>query len=355
MRVLYDYQAFDMQKLGGISRYFSILYNKLPEYGVNTSLPLFNSQNLYIQNEGIRKYFTFLHRKNRRLSKLMIRYSFYDILHPTYYNPYVLKRKRKNSALIITVHDMIHELFSSQFPDAKKVKSDKLKVCKAADRLIAISENTKRDIMDIWGIEESHIDVVHHGQMWEDDLQEIPVDLPFKGDYLLYVGDRLALYKNFKNFAIGVAPVLKKYGLHLVCTGRDFSAEEMEFLHKLGIADITVNKTVTDGVLLWLYRHAACFIYPSCYEGFGIPILEAFQAGCPMLLNHASCFPEIAADAAAYFEDASPDSLYESLISLLDDSERREQLCIKGKERLKLFSTSSMLDRTRLAYMNTIG
>lgn len=129
----------------------------------------------------------------------------------------------------------------------------------------------------------------------------------------------------------------------------------MELLHQLGIADITVSRTVTDGVLLWLYRHAACFIYPSYYEGFGIPILEAFQAGCPMLLNRASCFPEIAADAAAYFEDALPESLYESLCALLDDSERRKQLCIKGKERLKLFSTHNMLERTKLAYERTMG
>lgn len=355
MKVLYDYQAFDMQRVGGISRYFSILHNKLPEYGVNTNLALFNSENLYISTDNVRKYLAFLRRKNRRLSKLMIRYSLYDVLHPTYYNPYVLKRKRKHSALVITVHDMIHELYSSQFPDAEEVKENKLKVCKAADRLIAISENTKRDIMDIWGIEESRIDVVHHGQMWEDDLQEIAVELPFTGDYLLYVGDRLAEYKNFRNFAIGVAPVLKKYGLHLVCTGRDFSKSEMELLHQLGIADITVSRTVTDGVLLWLYRHAACFIYPSYYEGFGIPILEAFQAGCPMLLNRASCFPEIATDAAAYFEDALPESLYESLCALLDDSERRKQLCIKGKERLKLFSTHNMLERTKLAYERTMG
>ena len=92
MKVLYDYQAFDMQRVGGISRYFSILHNKLPEYGVNTNLALFNSENLYISTDNVRKYLAFLRRKNRRLSKLMIRYSLYDVLHPTYYNPYVLKR-----------------------------------------------------------------------------------------------------------------------------------------------------------------------------------------------------------------------------------------------------------------------
>lgn len=355
MRVLYDYQAFDMQRVGGISRYFSILHDKLPEYGVKTTLAVFGSNNLYINNDGTSRYLKFLYRKNRRLSKLMIRYSSYDLLHPTYYNPYVLKRKRKNSPLVITVHDMIHEMFSSQFPDAEEVKINKLKVCKAADRLIAISENTKHDIMDIWGIEESRIDVVHHGQMWDDDLQEIPVDLPFEGEYILYVGDRWAKYKNFENFAIGVAPVLKRYGLHLVCTGRDFSTAEMELLHRLGIDDVTVNRTITDGALLWLYRRAVCFVYPSNYEGFGIPILEAFQAGCPMLLNRASCFPEIAADAAAYFESTSPDCLSEALCSLLDDSEQRKLLCIKGKERLQQFSTQKMLERTRLAYMHAMG
>ena len=163
MKVLYDYQAFDMQRVGGISRYFSILHNKLPEYGVNTNLALFNSENLYISTDNVRKYLAFLRRKNRRLSKLMIRYSLYDVLHPTYYNPYVLKRKRKHSALVITVHDMIHELYSSQFPDAEEVKENKLKVCKAADRLIAISKQSRtkdsEDVQNFLHARERGIDV----------------------------------------------------------------------------------------------------------------------------------------------------------------------------------------------------
>ena len=284
----------------------------------------------------------------------MIEHTRYDILHPTYYHPYVLNRMPADRRLVITVHDMIHELFSSQFPDAELVKQQKLAVCNAADRLIAISENTKRDMMNIWGIDEKKIDVVHHGLMWNDDIIPRKASLPFSGDYILYVGDRLAKYKNFEEFVVGVAPVLKKYRLHLVCTGRDFRVEEHELLRKNGIEDISLTIMADEGVLYDLYRRAACFVFPSRYEGFGIPILESFKARCPILLSRASCFPEIAADAAEYYEVGHPDSLSASLTSILDDSEKCDIMRQKGSERLAQFSVEKMIEGTKAVYERVI-
>ncbi len=108
-------------------------------------------------------------------------------------------------------------------------------------------------------------------------------------------------------------------------------------------------------MLLGLYQNAACFVFPSQYEGFGIPILEAFKARCPVLLSRASCFPEIAADAAEYFEIGSPDSLTASLTTILDSSDKRETMRQLGTERLRLFPASRMITETKQAYEHAIA
>ncbi len=357
MKILYDYQAFSMQRVGGISRYFSILINSLPERGVETILPIIGSENMYVQGRGYLNgpRFKKLWKKNRRLSKIILPYFSYDLLHPTYYHNYVLKGKPKNRPMVITVHDMIHELFPSYFPDAKSVIEQKRRVCAVADRLVAISETTKRDMMDIWGIEEDRIDVVHHGLMWPSDLQSRRVELPFTGDYLLYVGDRGALYKNFEGFLAGVAPVLHKYGLHLVCTGYSFRQRDYELLRKYGVEDISYCVMVDESALLGLYEQASCFIFPSMYEGFGLPILEAFKARCPLLLSRSSCFPEIAGDAADYFDLGDPDALTVALEGILDDSFKREEMKRRGDERLLQYPISHMIDKTLMVYKKTLG
>ena len=356
MNVLYDYQAFNMQRVGGISRYFSLLVNELPQLGVDTQLPIIGSENLYIKDKGfLGPRFKKLFKKNRRLSKCLLPVLNYDLFHPTYYHPYVLECRSKKRPMVITVHDMIHELFSSYFPDAEIVKMQKLAVCRAADRLIAISENTKRDMVNLWGMDESKIDVVYHGMMWPAGLQPKSALLPFTGDYLLYVGDRWAKYKNFEEFIRGVAPLLHRYGLHLICTGYAFAPYEKELLKSYGIDNITYSVMVDEGTLLGLYKNAVCFIFPSQYEGFGIPILEAFRAECPVLLSRASCFPEIAGDAAEYFEVGRPDSLTSSLAEILDSCEKRERMKQLGTERLRRFPVSRMIVETKLVYERAIA
>ena len=109
-----------------------------------------------------------------------------------------------------------------------------------------------------------------------------------------------------------LASVLLRHDtIRIVCTGDDFSIDERNVFKKLNIEDRMVHIRPSDDHLYNLYEHALCFIFPSLYEGFGIPILEAYKAGCPVLLNRKSCFPEIAQDAAMYFtldEDQSPPS-----------------------------------------------
>jgi glycosyltransferase involved in cell wall biosynthesis len=129
----------------------------------------------------------------------------------------------------------------------------------------------------------------------------------------------------------------------VVCTGRLFNQEEEDLFSELGVRDRFIHYWVSsDENLFSLYHYALCFVYTSEYEGFGIPILEAYQAECPVLLNQRSCFPEIAGDAAIYFEMNSESSniVYklESIYKM--KSEERKSLLVRQRKRLELYSWS---------------
>ena len=103
-----------------------------------------------------------------------------------------------------------------------------------------------------------------------------------------------------------------------------------------------------------LYRHALCFVFPSLYEGFGIPILEAFSNNCPVCLSNASCFPEVAGDAAIYFEPQNAQSMYDVLREVITKPTLRDELRMRGNERIKDFSLQKMVKETCDVYRNVL-
>lgn len=361
MKVLYDYQMFSYQRIGGISRYFAHLYRHVPDGRIETSVALLYTQNIYLQNKhfplqnGVGRLLIGDHFRdaNKLWSKFRIRYSDYDILHPTYYNPYLLP-DAKGRRMVLTVHDLIHQLFPNYFPGDRRTVEWQRRIIARADHLIAISENTKRDLMEVMKVPEEKITVIHHGLMLggrSQELSERERSIVLPENYILFVGDR-SRYKNFNNFISEVAVLLKEYDISLICTGgRAFSQEEGRLIHSLGVADRILRMTVSDVMLEKLYRHAICFVYPSLYEGFGLPILEAYHVGCPVILARASCFPEIAGDAALYFEPGREGSIRETVRTLLDDTARRRALSEAGIRRLSLFSAERMVEKTRELYL----
>ena len=112
---------------------------------------------------------------------------------------------------------------------------------------------------------------------------------------------------------------------------------------------------ISDTVLAQLYRNARLFVYPSLYEGFGIPILEAFAQQCPVVLSRASCFPEVAADAAEYFDATSADGLVSAMKRVLTDDSHRHELTEKGTRRLSLFTWDETARRTEETYMKALA
>ena len=116
------------------------------------------------------------------------------------------------------------------------------------------------------------------------------------------------------------------------------------------VRDKVVQMSVNDQLLCELYRRALVFVYPSLYEGFGIPILEAFACQCPIALSQASCFPEIAEKAAAYFDPYSVESIANTLLQVIKDKEMRTQLIAAGKKRLYLYSWDKAAQQTEEVY-----
>lgn len=276
----------------------------------------------------------------------------FDIFHPTYFDPYFL-RYIGNRPFVLTIHDMIDEVYQAGTTTPKH----KALLAKKAAHIITVSEYTKRDVMRLLQIPEERISVVYHGaSLPEIESAQIP-NLPQR--YLLFVGNRARSYKNFDFFIEALPPLMQSYeDLHVICVGSQFTAEEKALLSKVGLSHRVQSLMASDSQLYTLYRRAVCLVFPSEYEGFGIPILEAFQAECPAVLSHSSCFPEIAGDAAVYFENAQADDMRRAIISFLDYPEQRKHFKQLGTERLKLFSWETAAKQTCQVYqgvMETYG
>lgn len=382
MRVLYDHQAFTIQKYGGISRCFVELYNNLPKT-VDAHILVHESDNVYLRDAiGVRaKGYHFKHficpwhfpgkyrlhmladifRKHKYYPEYNTNYVYeeldkgdFDIFHPTYYNDYFLPHLN-GKPFVLTIHDMIPELYPQYYkPDNIQIIMKK-ELAPLAKAIIAVSENTKQDIIRILGVPEEKIHVVYHGCSLASTKG---TSKPFAFPYILYVGARWT-YKNFTPFIKDIAPILKRHqDLHVVCTGADFDNEEIALFERLGIKDQIVHQWVkNDSELYALYHYALCFVYTSEYEGFGIPILEAYQADCPVLLNRRSCFPEIAEDAAIYFDlEAKQDNFANVLEMFLKMGKyERESLLEKQRQRLTHFSWEKSANHLAQVYSSIIS
>lgn len=361
-RVLLDYQTFHIQRFGGISRYFHEMASRMRRTECTISILL--SMNQYLRSNP-RVHFLYVPKRlfkaleglfraiNRCGSLRRIKAGRFDVLHPTYYDPYFLDALG-DKPFVLTVHDMTHERYPEYFAPNDKTALHKRLLAERAARIIAISTCTKRDIMHYLHVPEDKIDVIYHG-FEPRAVADVPVPgLPPK--YILYVGERRG-YKNFGTFAAAVALLHKTCpDLHVVLTGRPASKSEQRLYEEQGIADCVHTFTdVDDNTLALLFRKAVAFVYPSLYEGFGIPILEAFAQDCPVVLSRASCFPEVAGDAALYFDTLSAESLAEAVEKVVGDANLRRRLVEKGRIRLKDFTWEKTAQQTEACYMKCLA
>lgn len=246
---------------------------------------------------------------------------------------------------VVTVHDLSYFYYPDEFlrEDLYKLKHWTAYSVKNAKKIIAVSQHTKQDLTQWYGIPENKIDVVYNGFSHHPDLNTYQVKGPASekiNPYILYVGtlqprkNIITLVKAFRMFKKTYPRfVLKIAGKQGWMT--DVILKEMNRYNK---GDIELLGYVPDEKLNELYAHAFCFVMPSLYEGFGIPLLEAMSHGCPVVSSSSSSLPEIGADSSLYFDPKSEKDLYNQLIRLQQDRKLRSHLVEKGKERVRQFS-----------------
>jgi len=366
LKILYDPQIYIIQDFGGISRYFKELVLNLDEMsGVETYVSMKYSNNIYVSGWEKTDHKPFLPGKKfkgkRRLQLFLNRSHFlrelknvdFDIFHPTYYHNYFLTFL-KDKPFVITVHDMTHEKFPSHFPKRDTTSNQKRELIKKADKVIAVSQNTKKDIVEIFGVEENKVDVVYHGSSInrETDLEvsaKNALNMPDR--YILFVGRRNQ-YKNFIRFVKAIAPLLiSDDELHLFCAGgKFFTKAERELFRVHGIEDRTHHHYMNDAELSVAYANAVCFVFPSLYEGFGLPLIEAFNAGCPVVCSYSGAMPEIAREGAVYFDPLSESEIRESVKNVIESDSVRNKIVNEGTKRAGCFSWKKTAEKTKLVY-----
>jgi glycosyltransferase involved in cell wall biosynthesis len=142
----------------------------------------------------------------------------------------------------------------------------------------------------------------------------------------------------------------------LICAGGGkFSTQERKEIHRLQLSDKIIQMDIHDNLLAYLYSQAQVFVFPSLYEGFGIPILEAFACGCPVLLSNRSSLPEVGGDAARYFDPESIPSLVEKLAEVMKNKALAEEMRTKGLDRSKLFSWENTALKTIETYKKVLS
>lgn len=375
MNILLDPQIFIEQRYGGISRYYTEIFSRLSvQKIISVELPIYSSENEYFIESNLKKskykfqiyFFNVLkklgisvrsraRKKNKKLLESAFLKQNFDLFIPTYYNDYFIEKIHKKP-FVLTVYDMIHELFPEYFVnDPFFVSKNKLLLMEKATRIIAVSENTKKDILKIYPhINENKIDVVYHGNSILVNMN-IKVELP--ENYILFVGSR-PNYKNFYFLARSIKNLLiNNSGLVLLCAGGGkFTTEEINFIKSLNLVNKIIQKNFKEDELGIFYKNAKCFVFPSAYEGFGIPVLESMACGCPIVLTNYSSFPEVAGNAGIYFELDNSNDLNDKIEELLKNETLRKKHIELGLQQVKKFdwniATNQCLEVYNKAILN---
>ncbi|MDH4153339.1 MAG: glycosyltransferase family 4 protein [Nitrospira sp.] len=353
MKIAYDSQIFCSQTYGGISRYFCETASRIakePDVQVVIAAPM--HINAYLENVSPKIVSGFrappaaahFHPLRRRLGlvfgDLMLRAMAPDLVHETFFHGYPLGSRRTRR--VLTIYDMIHEKFASSFPHTDKTARYKALAAERADHVICISESTRQDALEILGLSPGKTSVIYLGFDLMKGVNNKVEGLvePIGEPYLLYVGKRGG-YKNFLRLleAYGTSSQLKSHYTLICFGGGAFKADELRALQSLGLDGARVKHLEGDDQLLAeFYERASAFIFPSLYEGFGIPPLEAMSHDCPVVCSNTSSIPEVVGDAGEYFDPHDVEAMRVAIERVVMSDSHRKLLIAKGRVRLKRFS-----------------
>ena len=363
LKIAFDQQVFLLQEYGGISRYLCSLVRELatmPAITAQVFAPLHVNRNLAgLGNElsrgrALSRLPPKLLRPVMFASKVMARREMArfkpDIVHETYYCE---DDFRPNGARrVLTVYDLIHERYPDLFVNSEGTTRPKRVAANRVDHVICISESTRRDLVSYCGVAEEKTSVVYLG-VDVDFVQAVTPSRQYHPrPFLLYVGARGG-YKNFERFvrAFALSPRLRQEFDLLCFGGGQLQTAERQMIADAGLGpDQVVQMGGGDEILAALYQQAAAFVYPSLYEGFGIPPLEAMAVGCPVICSNSSSLPEVVGDAAESFDPLDEEAMLAAMEAVLASPSRRSALVAAGQTRYQQFSWEKCARETEAIY-----
>jgi glycosyltransferase involved in cell wall biosynthesis len=357
MQVTIDDQAFTLQRRGGISRYFTELirvFRTDPDFGVEPLTPFRFVVNEHLLELDPDRYRRALlprigqrNRVLRPLNRMAVRRrpEHQQLVHHTYYLPDALQIPA--AARLCTIYDMTPERFPELFPYGNPHQAKRAYV-DACDAVLCISQTTKDDLVATYGHPDKPVVVTPLG-VSEPFFSAAPSD-PAGDHYVLYVGQRVS-YKNFDVLLRAFQRIAAGHpSLSLVCAGPPFDTGELARLAELQLADRVVHRTVGDGDMPALFSGAVCLVFPSRYEGFGLPVIEAYAAGCPVILADTPCSVEVGSTAAQFFPADDDERLADLVDQLAGDPTRRAGWIEAGRLRAGDFTWRRTAELTRQVY-----
>jgi glycosyltransferase involved in cell wall biosynthesis len=271
-----------------------------------------------------------------------------DAVHMTYFPT---RMPITRALLTTTVYDMIPERFPSLF-SGSPLSTRKRACVERCSRIIAISESTKRDLIEFYNVDPLLVDVT----LLANSLNAEPGGNPVGRPYVLFVGAR-GVYKNFDRFVRVWAEMRAiRDNFLLVCFGYDrFTESEQRTILQLGLSHGIAWMGGNDVLLASLYAHAQALIYPSLYEGFGLPVLEAMHYGCPVVCSNSSSLPEVVGDAAVTVDTADSGALANGMAAAIGDSALRNRLALAGRAREASFTWDRTAVETAESYRRLLS
>lgn len=366
MRIAFDHQAFCLQKMGGISRYFCSLAVQLLWQGEQAGIFAPFYRNVYLRDvpadavhgRAVRDYpprlATLAVAANGWLARPMMRCFSPDVVHETFFAKWRSGPRRRPH--VLTVFDMISELLALDTPTPESALRNTAKYVAVAraDHVICISETTRQDLIRLFDVPAHKVSVIHLGcdPVSGDPHDIAPGAATGERPYLLHIGLRGG-YKNFAAMLEGIAASERLQRVFDVVAfgGGAFSAQERALIARLGFGEGQVRHVGGDDrAMSRLYRGASALVYPSRYEGFGLPPLEAMSYGCPVVASSAAAMPEVIGDAGEYFDPERPDSIAPAIERIVFSQERTDELIDLGRRRAALFTWKRCADETLAVY-----
>jgi glycosyltransferase involved in cell wall biosynthesis len=370
MRIGIDARIFGSQYTG-IGRYVQELVEQMAKLAPQHEFVLFMNEPQFHEYEAPKNVKKVL--VNAHHYSLKEQWSFFwklrkaklDLMHFTHFNAPILYKKSS----VVTIHDLTLSFYPGKKMNSwlhrKAYHLTLSHAVKHAKKVIAVSENTKLDLIKVLGTPDEKITVIYEGvgenftpREDKEGLAELIKKYGITKDYLLYTG----VWRSHKNLInlIRAFAILKQdesFDLQLVITGKEdpYYPEVRRTVKELGLEySVIFPGMVPEDELTALYQGAFTYVFPSLYEGFGLPPLEAMRCGTPVVASKASCLPEICGENnALFFDPYDPEDMANSIRRVWLDGDLRKDLRDRGLRHSRKFSWKSMAEETLALYETT--